>query len=88
MSSHLKISRNNCSTEIDLNKRIEYLSRAVVCVKSGESSNASDSSGDILHGLEEKMEVARVQVLKYSNYSGDLNTRLVWYSNGQKLSDR
>ena len=51
------------STEIDLNKRIEYLSRAVVCVKSGEST-ASDASGDILHGLEEKMEVARVQVIK------------------------
>jgi nuclear pore complex protein Nup155 len=45
-----------------LNKRIEYLSRAVVCVKSGEATSASDASGDILHNLEEKMEVARVQV--------------------------
>ena len=51
-----------CSTEVDLNKRIEYLSRAVVCVKSGEATSASDGSGDILHNLEEKMEVARVQV--------------------------
>ena len=59
------IRYNEClffSTEVDLNKRIEYLSRAVVCVKSGEATSASDGSGDILHNLEEKMEVARVQV--------------------------
>lgn len=50
------------STEIDLNKRLEYLSRAVVCVKSGEVNSApSEASGDI-HSLEEKMEVARVQL--------------------------
>jgi hypothetical protein len=58
------VVKTSLSTEIDLNKRIEYLSRAVVCVKTGESSG-SDTGDLMLHGLEEKMEVARVQVRQH-----------------------
>merc|ERR1719219_2580842 len=47
------------STELDLAGRVEYLSRAVMCVKSSEGSRAA---GELLHHLEEKMEVARVQL--------------------------
>ena len=40
-------SRNSCSLE----GRISYLSRAIMCVKS------SEGAGELLHHLEEKMEV-------------------------------
>ncbi len=57
------------STEINLAQRLEYLSRAIMCVKSGEVGSSSGrgggagSVGELLHDLEEKMEVARVQVV-------------------------
>jgi len=44
------------STELSLAGRVSYLSRAIMCVKS------SEGAGDLLHHLEEKMEVARVQL--------------------------
>jgi nuclear pore complex protein Nup155 len=52
------------STEINLQQRIEYLSRAIICVKSGELCMESHrgGTGQLLHDLEEKMEVARVQL--------------------------
>ena len=52
------------STEINLQQRIEYLSRAIICVKSGEICMESHrgGTGQLLHELEEKMEVARVQL--------------------------
>ena len=52
------------STEINLQQRIEYLSRAIICVKSGEMCLESHrgGTGQLLHDLEEKMEVARVQL--------------------------
>ena len=34
------------------------------------------------------MQLESAFSLSVAKYSGDLNTRLVWYSNGQKLSDR
>ena len=40
-----------------LSGRVSYLSRAIMCVKS------SEGAGELLHHLEEKMEVARVQVV-------------------------
>jgi len=64
------------STEIDLKARIEYLSRAIVCIKSeetgvgileshrggGAASAAGAANGaELLHDLEEQMEVVRVQ---------------------------
>ena len=44
------------STELSLSGRVSYLSRAIMCVKS------SEGAGELLHHLEEKMEVARVQL--------------------------
>jgi len=60
------------STEIDLYRRIEYLSRAIVSMKSCQS-NVSKSyhvkdadlvktSGEFLHELEEKMDVGKIQL--------------------------
>lgn len=56
------------STDIALSKRIEYLSRAIVCMKSldarlmGSSFGKLNSAGEFLHILEEKMDVARIQM--------------------------
>ena len=41
------------------------------------------------HRSNNELKLSGVQQLVNSlKYSGDLNTGLVWYSNGQKLSDR
>jgi len=48
------------STELKLSSRVEYLSRAIMCVKSAEGGAGA---GELLHHLEEKMEVARVQLM-------------------------
>ena len=60
------------STEINLQQRIEYLSRAIICVKSGEICMESHrgGTGQLLHDLEEKMEVARVQLQVLENVNG------------------
>ena len=60
------------STEINLQQRIEYLSRAIICVKSGEICMESHrgGTGQLLHDLEEKMEVARVQLQVLENING------------------
>ena len=52
------------STEVSLEQRLQYLSRAIVFVKSGELGGESSrvGVGELLHDLEEKMEVARVQL--------------------------
>ena len=59
------------STEFNLKQRVENLSRAIICIKSAEVSMIDNSrvsngtmvgSGELLHELEEKMEVARVQL--------------------------
>ena len=46
-----------CSTELSLSNRVEYLSRAILCVKSGEAGEGGRAAGELLHHLEEKMEV-------------------------------
>merc|ERR1719193_196125 len=51
------------STELNLHSRVEYLSRAILCVRSGESGANSRGAGELLHHLEEKMEVARVHLM-------------------------
>nr|XP_027201714.1 nuclear pore complex protein Nup155-like [Dermatophagoides pteronyssinus] len=60
-----KLAEQN-SNEIPLYKRIEYLSRAIVCMKSLDArliTNGSyGSAGEFLHTLEEKIEVARIQM--------------------------
>ena len=61
------------STEVDLKQRLEYLSRAIMCVKSGELGGESSKVGvgELLHDLEEKMEVARVQLQIVEALSGE-----------------
>ncbi|OTF78434.1 nuclear pore complex protein nup155-like protein, partial [Euroglyphus maynei] len=60
-----KLAEQN-SNEIPLYKRIEYLSRAIVCMKSLDARLITNSSfgsaGEFLHTLEEKIEVARIQM--------------------------
>ncbi|XP_076462327.1 nuclear pore complex protein Nup155-like isoform X2 [Babylonia areolata] len=49
-------------TDLTLAQRIEYLSRAIMCAKSATSLGGKAASGEFLHELEEKMEVARLQL--------------------------
>ena len=46
------------STELTLEERIEYISRAVMCAKSCNLATAASHTGEFLHELEEKMDVA------------------------------
>lgn len=48
-------------TDVSLQRRIEYLARAIVCVKGAEVLPSTRTEGEFLHELEEKMEVARIQ---------------------------
>lgn len=51
--------------DVDLKARIEYLSRAIVCIKSEETGildSHRNSGAELLNDLEEQMEVARVQL--------------------------
>jgi len=48
--------------DVDLQKRIVLLSRAIMCAKSATSRSSSAVEGEFLHELEEKMEVARLQM--------------------------
>jgi nuclear pore complex protein Nup155 len=55
------------STEITLDQRLVYLSRAIVCMKSCQTPLSIEGfeakpTGEFLHDLEEKMEVARIQL--------------------------
>ncbi|XP_062607131.1 nuclear pore complex protein Nup155-like [Saccostrea cucullata] len=49
-------------TDVNLQQRIEYLSRAIMCAKSSSTRTSSAVEGEFLHELEEKMEVARLQL--------------------------
>lgn len=65
------------TTELDLSGRVAYLSRAIMCVKT-----SGDGAGELLHHLEEKMEVARVQLTVLESVQqvadvGRLNSDLV-----------
>lgn len=49
--------------DLSLLQRLEYLSRAIVCMKSSEPrSSGGAREGDFLHQLEEKLDIARLQV--------------------------
>ncbi|GBM21727.1 Nuclear pore complex protein Nup155 [Araneus ventricosus] len=48
--------------DMNLSQRIEYLSRAIMCIKGSEMRISSSGEGEFLHELEEKMEVARIQL--------------------------
>ena len=44
-------------TDCDLQRRIELLSRSIMCAKSSTSRTSTAVEGEFLHELEEKMEV-------------------------------
>ena len=44
-------------SSLDLQQRLEYLSRAVISAKSASYNRADTSEGDLLHDLEEKLDV-------------------------------
>lgn len=50
------------STEILLKQRLEYIARAILSAKSASCISAQAADGEFLHELEEKMELARIQV--------------------------
>ncbi|XP_030048906.1 nuclear pore complex protein Nup155 [Microcaecilia unicolor] len=50
------------STEITLQQRIEYISRAILSAKSSTAMSSLAADGEFLHELEEKMDVARIQL--------------------------
>ncbi|XP_007065800.2 nuclear pore complex protein Nup155 isoform X1 [Chelonia mydas] len=50
------------STEIPLQQRLEYIARAILSAKSSTAISSIAADGEFLHELEEKMEVARIQL--------------------------
>ena len=47
-------------TDCDLQRRIELLSRSIMCAKSSTSRTSTAVEGEFLHELEEKMEVKHI----------------------------
>ncbi|XP_031566645.1 nuclear pore complex protein Nup155-like [Actinia tenebrosa] len=54
---------------INLEQRLEYLSRAIMSAKSSNLRTSTSSEGEFLHELEEKLEVARIQLQVYHTLS-------------------
>ena len=52
-------------SSLDLQQRLEYLSRAVISAKSASYNRADTSEGDLLHDLEEKLDVSFLVQLFY-----------------------
>ena len=52
-------------SDIDLEGRLEYLSRAIMSAKSCNVRPSSISDGEFLHELEEKLEVAYYNIRYY-----------------------
>uniref|UniRef100_A0A8D0KRI5 Nuclear pore complex protein Nup155 n=1 Tax=Strix occidentalis caurina TaxID=311401 RepID=A0A8D0KRI5_STROC len=50
------------STEISLQQRLEYIARAILSAKSSTAISSIAADGEFLHELEEKMDVARIQL--------------------------
>ncbi|XP_057289225.1 nuclear pore complex protein Nup155 isoform X1 [Pezoporus wallicus] len=50
------------STEISLQQRLEYIARAILSAKSSTAMSCVAADGEFLHELEEKMDVARIQL--------------------------
>lgn len=53
------------SSGVTLELRLEYLARAIMSAKSCNLRTAGSGDGEFLHGLEEKLEVARIQMQVY-----------------------
>ena len=54
-----------CSPDVTLELRLEYLSRAIMSAKSSNLRTSVSGEGEFLHELEEKLEVARIQMQVY-----------------------
>ena len=65
-------------TDVRLQQRIEYLSRAIMCAKSSTTHISAAADGEFLHELEEKMEVARLQ-LQVQKALSKLSSRPEWH---------
>jgi len=50
---------------VTLESRLEYLARAIMSAKSCNLRTAGSGEGEFLHELEEKLEVARIQMQVY-----------------------
>lgn len=48
------------SSEISLQQRLEYISRAILSAKSSSCISSMGADGEFLHELEEKMEVYKI----------------------------
>ena len=55
----------NFSPDVTLESRLEYLARAIMSAKSCNLRTAGSGEGEFLHELEEKLEVARIQMQVY-----------------------
>lgn len=53
------------SPDVTLELRLEYLARAIMSAKSCNLRTAGSGEGEFLHELEEKLEVARIQMQVY-----------------------
>ncbi|XP_015777297.1 PREDICTED: nuclear pore complex protein Nup155-like [Acropora digitifera] len=53
------------SPDVTLELRLEYLSRAIMSAKSSNLRTSVSGEGEFLHELEEKLEVARIQMQVY-----------------------
>lgn len=53
------------SPDVTLESRLEYLARAIMSAKSCNLRTAGSGEGEFLHELEEKLEVARIQMQVY-----------------------
>ncbi|XP_033636336.1 nuclear pore complex protein Nup155-like [Asterias rubens] len=62
----LKLAERH-SIDVILHQRIEYLSRAVMCAKSSNLRTSVSSEGEFLQELEEKLEVANLQLQVYES---------------------
>lgn len=58
-------------TDLSLSQRVEYLSRAIVCAKGSTLMTSVTTEGEFLHELEEKMEVAKLQMMVYNKLSSN-----------------
>ena len=55
----------NFSPDLTLESRLEYLARAIMSAKSCNLRTAASGEGEFLHELEEKLDVARIQMQIY-----------------------
>ena len=58
---HFSLSLHWCRCRVQLEERIEYLSRAMLCAKSCNLPTSASREGEFLHELEERMEVGMGQ---------------------------